>query len=109
MNTNRIIDFWIEEANEALRVAWHLFEKGDYSYGLFFGHLAAEKTLKAIIVKRTGEQAPYIHNLIRLSEKAQIPLSETRKELLDSTSKPVIQIIGVSSEKNAQKILQGQK
>jgi HEPN domain-containing protein len=41
-------DFWLVEANEALQVADHLVEKGDYSYALFFGHLAIEKLLKAL-------------------------------------------------------------
>jgi hypothetical protein len=38
-----IKSYWIKEADEALTVAEHLFEKGDYSYALFFGHLAIEK------------------------------------------------------------------
>ncbi|GAF79814.1 unnamed protein product, partial [marine sediment metagenome] len=32
-----IKSYWIKEADEALIVAEHLFEKGDYSYALFFG------------------------------------------------------------------------
>ena len=28
----RTIDYWLEEAEEALKVADHLFEKQDYSY-----------------------------------------------------------------------------
>jgi len=41
-----IKSYWIKEADEALTVAEHLFEKGDYSYALFFGHLAVEKILR---------------------------------------------------------------
>jgi HEPN domain-containing protein len=37
--------YWVAEAEEGLNVAGHLFEKGDYSYALFFGHLAIEKLL----------------------------------------------------------------
>ncbi|MEW6003092.1 MAG: hypothetical protein AB1638_10655 [Nitrospirota bacterium] len=29
-------------------MAGHLFEKGDYPYALFFGHLTIEKLLKAL-------------------------------------------------------------
>jgi len=78
----RTIDYWIEETDEALRVADHLFEKKDYSYSLFFGHLAVEKMLKAICVKRKGEHAPQIHNLLRLAEHADIPLSKEQKDVL---------------------------
>jgi HEPN domain-containing protein len=40
--------YWVTEAEEALTVADHLLEKGDYSYALFFGHLAVEKLIKGI-------------------------------------------------------------
>lgn len=52
MNWEKVRDFWIEEADEALNVAGHLFDKEDFSYSLFFGHLAVEKLLKAIYVTR---------------------------------------------------------
>ena len=42
MNLQRTRDLWLEEASESLQVARHLFEKTDYSYALFFGHLAEE-------------------------------------------------------------------
>ena len=79
MDVERVKEFWLEEAREALRVAWHLYEKEDYSYALFFGHLAIEKMLKAIYVLRKCEQAPYVHNLLRLAEHANLPMSEDRK------------------------------
>jgi HEPN domain-containing protein len=79
MEWQRIRDFWLEEANESLQVAGHLFEKADYSYALFFGHLAIEKILKAVFVNIKAEQAPYIHNLCRLAEMAGIPLSEYQR------------------------------
>ncbi len=42
------IDFWVEEALEALQVAEHLHEKGDYSYALFFGHLAIKTNCREL-------------------------------------------------------------
>ena len=35
MNQEEIIAYWRVEAEEALKVAYHLFEKRDYSYALF--------------------------------------------------------------------------
>jgi HEPN domain-containing protein len=78
----RTIDYWLEEAEEALKVADHLFEKKDYSYSLFFGHLAVEKIIKAIYVKKRNEHAPQIHNLVRLAEQAGIAFSAEQKETL---------------------------
>lgn len=82
MDADRVKKFWVEEARESLRVARHLYEKEDYSYALFFGHLAIEKMLKAIYVARKREQAPYIHNLLRLAEHADLPLRDDQKDLL---------------------------
>jgi hypothetical protein len=40
-DVGQVVSYWLIEADEALRVADHLVEKTDYSYALFFGHLAA--------------------------------------------------------------------
>ena len=39
--------YWLQSAASDMSVAEHLFEKEDYHYCLFFGHLVLEKTLKA--------------------------------------------------------------
>ncbi len=65
-----------------MQVADHLYEKNDYSYALFFGHLAIEKILKALYVARKNEQAPPIHNLVRLAEVAGLALDSPQKESL---------------------------
>ncbi|MGX9365334.1 HEPN domain-containing protein [Desulfoplanes sp. PS50] len=75
-NIDKLIRFWISEAVEALKVADHLVEKGDFSYALFFGHLALEKMLKALCVKEQRGHAPPIHNLIRLAKIAGIKLDK---------------------------------
>lgn len=78
----KTIDYWLEEAEEALKVADHLFEKKDFSYSLFFGHLAVEKIIKAIYVLKRNEHAPQIHNLLRLAEQAGITMPAGQKETL---------------------------
>ena len=70
--------YWVTEAEEALTVANHLLEKGDYSYALFFGHLAVEKLLKGLYVERQKEHAPPIHNLQRLARLAGLTLDESK-------------------------------
>ena len=82
MDAEKVKNFWKEEAEEALQVAKHLFEKKDFSYALFFGHLAVEKTLKAFYVIKKKDQAPYSHNLLSLAESAEILLSDEKKEEL---------------------------
>ena len=79
----KTINYWLEEAVEALKVAEHLFDNKDYSYSLFFGHLAVEKILKALYIQNKGEHAPQIHNLVRLAEHAGVILTPERKETLN--------------------------
>lgn len=74
--------YWFTEAQEARQVAEHLVEKGDYSYALFFGHLAVEKLLKALYVARRGEHAPPVHNLLRLATAAGLEPDEVKVDAL---------------------------
>ncbi len=80
------ITYWLKTAEQDWKVANHLFEKGDYSYALFFGHLALEKTLKAIYVKKEDETPPFSHNLVYLSGKAGLELQQSNLELLEEIS-----------------------
>jgi len=74
--------YWSAEAAEALMVADHLIEKGDYSYALFFGHLAVEKAIKGLHAIRQGTHAPPIHNLLRLAKAAGLEPNEARTDAL---------------------------
>lgn len=74
--------YWRTEGEEALAVAQHLLEKGDYSYALFFGHLAVEKLLKALYAQERNDHAPPTHNLQRLASECGLPLNEARTEAL---------------------------
>ena len=77
-----VVQYWLTEAAEALQVADHLVERGDYSYALFFGHLAVEKALKALYVQRLEEHAPLLHNLLRLARAAGLEPDDRRTEAL---------------------------
>ena len=78
MDRKDIIEYWISEAEESYKVAQHLFEKKDYSYSLFFGHLAVEKLIKAIYVQKIGEIVPRTHNLLRLAKEAKLSVPEEK-------------------------------
>ncbi|MBU1568079.1 MAG: HEPN domain-containing protein [Proteobacteria bacterium] len=58
------IKYWLKTADHDWHVANHLYEKGDYSYALFFCHLTIEKLLKAIFTKREDKTPPFSHNLV---------------------------------------------
>ena len=51
------------------------WNRRDFLMLSFFGHLAIEKALKALVVKESGEHAPYSHSLVILAQKANIELT----------------------------------
>ena len=86
MNKDDALRYWIESSDHDFKAMVHLFEKGDYSWSLFIGHLVMEKLLKAYYVHQEDITPPFIHDLVRLSEKAGLPLSEEQKDILDAIS-----------------------
>ncbi len=83
MTNDEIVQYWLTEAEESLTVADHLVAKGDYSYALFFGHLAVEKILKALYVERHHKNVLRTHDLGRLANRVNLPLDDTRADQLD--------------------------
>lgn len=81
-----ILQYWIKSSNADYKAMIHLFEKGDYTWSLFIGHLVIEKLIKARYVQQIGNTPPFIHDLVRLSEKANLLLTEDQKDLLDTQS-----------------------
>lgn len=87
MSQNEAVQYWIDTANEDWRVAQNLFRDETYNYALFLMQLTLERLLKAIQVKKTDEGPLYIHNLVLLSQKAQIQLnSEELNQLKEISS-----------------------
>lgn len=79
LDIEKQIVFWKDSAREDFAVARQLVNSGRTRHGLFFAHLALEKSLKAIVCKHTQDLAPRLHNLVRLYEFAALPLSDTVK------------------------------
>ncbi len=84
MDKGKSIQYWLQSAEDDWKVSNHLFEKGDYSYSLFFGHLAIEKILKTIYINRLNQNPPYTHRLVYLAEKLSLDLQEEQLELLET-------------------------
>lgn len=77
---------WIERANYDLETARTLQQEGRYLYVLFFCQQALEKWLKALILKRSGEFPPRVHQLVRLAEVAGVPIDEEQEDFLRKLS-----------------------
>ena len=82
MNKNELVAYWVESSNRDFVTMEHLFEKEDYHWALFMGHLVIEKLLKAYYVQNIDKQPPFTHNLLRLAEKSGLLLSENQKDFL---------------------------
>ena len=82
IDVSKQIAHWRNGAAEDWEVARSLVRQDKIRHGLFFAHLAVEKTLKAHICKHCGDLAPPIHNLVRLAEKAELSLEERYIDLL---------------------------
>jgi HEPN domain-containing protein len=82
MKKDEVIKYWIESAERDMKTMIHLYEKKDFHWSLFLGHLVIEKFLKALYVKKKSEQPPYIHNLLRIADKAEITFTEEQLDIL---------------------------
>jgi len=73
---DKTVNYWTESAEYDLETGKNLLESKKFPYALFFAHLAIEKVLKAIVVKSTGEHAPYTHSLVMLAKTASIEIDD---------------------------------
>jgi HEPN domain-containing protein len=63
---------WLEQAKRDLITAENSFESKDYYASSFWCQQAAEKALKALLIKKTGE-FPKIHDLTNLARLNMVP------------------------------------
>ncbi|MCX6307565.1 MAG: HEPN domain-containing protein [Bacteroidia bacterium] len=82
VDNEKQLAYWKAGAFEDLETAKILIEKDRLLQGLFFCHLVIEKIIKAHVVKQTNDSAPRSHNLIYLSERANLLFEEDDEILL---------------------------
>ena len=85
-DVKKIVKYWQKTAEHDYEVMLYLFKGKKYSESLFFGHIVLEKILKGLVVQKIESEAPYIHNLTKLSELAECNLSENEMNLLDEVN-----------------------
>jgi len=78
-----IVGYWVKSSDGDFDTMEHLYKSCDYSWALFLGHLVIEKMLKAYYVKNIDNNVPFMHDLLRLAEKAGLKLTESQKDFLD--------------------------
>lgn len=83
MSINKILDYWLNGYISAWQTAKILYKNKRYSDFLFYCHLTLEKLLKALVVNRIKQHAPFIHDLIFLARKADVKLDKKQISLLE--------------------------
>ena len=82
IDVQKQIEYWKVGAFDDFESAKVLIDKNRLLHCLFFCHLVIEKIIKAHVVKQTKDLAPRSHNLIYLSERAKLNLSEENEIFL---------------------------
>jgi HEPN domain-containing protein len=86
IENEKLIRYWVDSSEKDYQAMVHLFEKGDFTWALFIGHLVLEKLLKAWYVQNMAERPPFIHDLVRLAEKGNLLVDDDQKDVLDTIS-----------------------
>lgn len=81
-NKDKLIEYWIAGSDDDYETMIAMFDSKRFSWSLFVGHLMIEKLLKAYYVKVKSGYPPFIHNLLRLAEKAELSLTDDLKKQL---------------------------
>ncbi len=68
--------YWKDTSRHDWGTALSLFKSKRYDACLFFCHLSLEKLLKGLVVEKTGEPAPYTHDLAHLAVLAATEATE---------------------------------
>ena len=87
MEKNTIIESWESSSDKDFETMNDMYKTNNFNWALFMGHLCIEKLLKALYLKNVNEHPPLIHDLRRLAEKSNLPLTEEQQLLLDSITR----------------------
>jgi HEPN domain-containing protein len=81
---------WFFQADYDYETAEVMFSSGRYVYAIFMCHLALEKILKGLFIKKLDETPLKNHNLLYFIEILRIKLSEEQLKFLFSLNKASI-------------------
>lgn len=79
MTQQETVKSWLSGARDAWDTFEKLFTDAKYHHALFFLHMALEKCLKAIIIKRTDAPPPATHDLLRLAQASGVSLKTAQQ------------------------------
>jgi len=84
VDIDKIYNHWINTSDKDYITMTHLYNTKDYHWSLFIGHIVLERLLKAYVVKKTGDHAPFTHDLTKLARVSGLTFSEEYLDWLDT-------------------------
>ena len=86
VDIEKTFNHWISTSDKDSITMTHLYNSKDYHWSLFIGHIVVERLLKACVVKRTSDHAPFTHDLTKLANISGLEFSEEHLDWLDTIS-----------------------
>lgn len=83
---NKTLNHWIDTSNKDFVTMLNLYNSKDYHWSLFIGHIVLERLLKACVVKKTHNHAPFIHDLTKLASISGLKFSDEQLDWFDTIS-----------------------
>ncbi len=80
------VQYWVDISRYDLDTAHSLLKSKRYLYVLFMCQQATEKMLKGVVILKTRNFPPRIHDLVRLAEAAGLKKGDIDFEFLDKLS-----------------------
>jgi HEPN domain-containing protein len=87
IDAEKITAYWVQSSDNDFSTMNNLFSSKDYHWSLFVGHLVIEKLLKAYFVRSKNGYPPFIHDLRRLAETANLILTDEQKVFFDTVTR----------------------
>lgn len=86
MNSIDLMEYWFKSADEDYDTMLYMKAGKKNTWCLFMGHLVIEKLLKGLYAKNNPDDpiAPKIHNLILLSQKANLEVPKEIREKIQT-------------------------
>lgn len=79
MTQKEVVAFWKQSSDKDWEFSQEIYVGGKrYDYCLFFVHLSLEKLLKALHYHRKDSHPLAIHDLVELSKRAEIEMSQSQ-------------------------------
>ena len=84
IDIEKIYNHWITSSDRDFTTMMNLYNSKDYHWALFVGHIVIEKLIKAVVVNKLKDHAPFTHDLRRLSILSQIEFDNKHIIWLDT-------------------------